>query len=508
MKGYCMYSEIQQMKEAGFSQRAVARMLDIHRKTVKRYWKMSADEYREEHEQIRRSSMLDRRREQILRWLREYPDLSAAQVCDWLKEHYDEAYTERTVSRYVRELREKYQLRKEGRKRDYEAVPELPMGQQVQVDFGEKVLKTAQGGSKKVYVAAFLLSHSRYKYVEAQGRPFTSEDLVGITNRCFAFFGGMPQELVFDQDSIVCVSENAGDIIYTHAFEKFRQACGFRIYLCRKADPESKGKIENTVKYVKGNFLENRVYMDDETLNQELLKWLDRTANAKIHGTTKRIPKEVFAQERTTLRPLPVQTNQAEREIHRKVRKDNTILYESNRYSVPLGTCYDCPDVVIRAENGELRIFTPRMEPICSHTLASGKGLLIQNQNHRRDRDSSLNQLQQDLEAALEHQADEYLSALRQDKPRYARDQFLMLRSLLEQYGLDKLLDAIRFCQKLRLFSSNTLRDYLEHQEKQSPPSAAPVTPPPAVLPVSDPVYHVQTQKRPVAEYAKVGAEG
>lgn len=505
MKGYCMYSEIQQLKEAGFSQRAVAKRLDIHRNTVKRYWEMSADEYRQEHEQIRRSSALDQRREQILGWLREYPNLTAAQVCDWLKEHYGEDYTERTVSRYVRGLREKYQLRKEERGRDYEAVPELPMGQQAQVDFGEKVLKTAKGGSKKVYIAAFLLSHSRYKYVEAQGRPFTSENLVGITGRCFAFFGGMPQELVFDQDSIVCVSENAGDILYTHAFEKFRQACGFRVRLCRKADPESKGKIENTVKYVKGNFLENRIYSDDETLNQELLKWLDRTANAKLHGTTKRIPKEVFAQERQHLRPLPVLTNQTEGVIRRKVRKDNTILYESNRYSVPLGTYYDCPDVVIRAESGELRVFTPKMEPICSHTLASGKGLLIQNQNHRRDRESGLNQLQQELEEALKHQVDEYLRALRKEKRRYARDQFLMIRSLLTQYGLDKLLDAIRCCHKLRVFSSNSVRDYLEHQEKQAAP---PVTPPPAVLPVPDLVYHIQTQKRPVAEYAKVGAEG
>ena len=504
MKGYCMYSEIHQLKEAGFSQRAVARMLDIHRKTVKRYWKMSADEYRQELEQIKRSSALDQRQEQILRWLREYPNLTAAQVCDWLKEHYGEDYTERTVSRYVRGLREKYQLKKEERGRNYEAVPELPMGQQAQVDFGEKVLKTDRGGSKKVYIAAFLLSHSRYKYVEAQGRPFTSEDLVGITHRCFAFFGGMPQELVFDQDSIVCVSENAGDILYTHAFEKFRQACGLRIRLCRKADPESKGKIENTVKYVKGNFLEHRIYTDDETLNQELLRWLDRTANAKLHGTTKRIPKEVFAQEREHLNPLPVRTVQAENVIQRKVRKDNTIVYESNRYSVPLGTYYDCPDVIIQAENGELRVFTAQMEPICSHTLASGKGLLIQNQNHRRDRDSGLNQLQQELEAALEHQADEYLRTLRQDKPRYARDQFLMLRSLLNQYGLDRLLDAIRFCHKLRLFSSNTVRDYLEHHEKQTPP---PVMPPVNVLPVSDPAYHIQTQKRPVAEYVKAGEQ-
>ena len=31
----------------------------------------------------------------------------------WLKEHYGEEYTERTVSRYVQGLREKYQLKKE-----------------------------------------------------------------------------------------------------------------------------------------------------------------------------------------------------------------------------------------------------------------------------------------------------------------------------------------------------------------------------------------------------------
>ena len=504
MKGYCMYSEIQQMKEAGFSQRAVARALDIHRKTVKRYWEMSVDEYQQEQERIRRSSTLDQRRERILGWLREYPGMTAAQVRDWLKEHYGEDYSERTVSRYVQGLREKYQLNKHEQGRDYAAVPELPMGQQVQVDFGEKVLKTVKGGSKKVYIAAFLLSHSRYKYVEAQGRPLTSEDLVGISHRCFAFFGGMPQELVFDQDSIVCVSENAGDILYTHTFEKFRQACGLRIHLCRKADPESKGKIENTVKYVKGNFLENRLYLDDETLNQELLKWLDRTANAKIHGTTKRIPKEVFTREKEHLRPLPVRTGQTDGVILRKVRKDNTIIFESNRYSVPLGTYYSNPEVVIQTENGELRVFSSEMEPICSHTLSSGKGLLIQNHAHLRDRDSGLNQLQQELEEALNHQADDFLRSLRKDKPRYARDQFLMLRSLLEQYGLDKLLDAIRFCHKLCLFSSNTIRDYIEYQDKQSTPPASP--PPAPLLPVPDPVYHVQTQKRPVSDYAKVGA--
>lgn len=208
--------------------------------------------------------------------------------------------------------------------------------------------------------------------------------------------------------------------------------------------------------------------------------------------------------EREHLRPVPVQSGMMDAVITRKVRKDNTIVYESNRYSVPLGTYYDCPEVVIQAENGELSVLTPQMEVICAHTLASGKGMLIQNQNHLRDRDSGLNQLQQELEEALEHQADDFLRSLRKEKPRYARDQFLMLRSLLERYGLDRLLDAIRFCRKLRLFSSNTVRDYIEHQDKQT---SHPVTAPSPVLPFSDPVYHVQTQKRSLDDYAKVGVE-
>jgi len=54
----------------------------------------------------------------------------------------------------------------------------------------------------------------------------------------------MPLELVFDQDHIVSVSENYGDIIYTYEFEKLRQECKLSIYLCRRSDPESKGNVK------------------------------------------------------------------------------------------------------------------------------------------------------------------------------------------------------------------------------------------------------------------------
>ena len=204
------------------------------------------------------------------------------------------------------------------------------MGQQMQVDFGQLLMPNVDGGQTRVYAAAFLLSASRYKYAEMQSRPFTAADLVNICHNCFRYFGGMPREMVFDQDSIVCVSENAGDIVYTYEFEKFRQETKMTIYMCRGADPESKGKIENTVKYIKGNFLSNRLYVDDGILNGSCLEWLSSGSGQPT----------IYFDEAV----LPV--------VCRTVRKDNTIIYDSNRYSVPLGTYNKQPEVRIETKEG------------------------------------------------------------------------------------------------------------------------------------------------------------
>lgn len=181
--------------------------------------------------------------------------MSSAQVEDWLKERYSACFKSRTVSRYVKKLRKKHNLPKTATPRSYEAVVELPMGQQVQVNFGQRYLENASGkGKTQVFPAVFVLSHSRYKYVWMQSLPFCAEDLVQACHRCFDYFDGKPQEMVFDQDSIVCVSENNGDITFTNAFETFKQGEKMKVFMCRPADPETKGKVENVVKYVAGNF--------------------------------------------------------------------------------------------------------------------------------------------------------------------------------------------------------------------------------------------------------------
>lgn len=115
----------------------------------------------------------------------------------------------------------------------------------------------------------------------------------------------------------------------------------FRIHLCRRADPESKGMIENVVKYIKGNFADSRVFSDIEDWNHRGLQWLQRTGNHQVHQTTKKRPAEVFLLEKQHLQPVSSLLSfesTSKQSITRTVSKDNTIRYKSNRYSVPLGT--------------------------------------------------------------------------------------------------------------------------------------------------------------------------
>ena len=91
------------------------------------------------------------------------------------------------------------------------------------------------------------------------------------------------------------------------------------------------------VKYVKSNFLACRIYHGISALNNEGMAWLDRTANAKIHETTKMIPNVVFSEEAKHLKPVPTLSKPLEPKTA-IIRKTNVVHYKQNRYEVPKGT--------------------------------------------------------------------------------------------------------------------------------------------------------------------------
>ena len=148
--------------------------------------------------------------------------------------------------------------------------------------------------------------------MEWQDRPFTTKDAIRCHENAFRFFGGCTEEIVYDQDHLLSVSENAGDLVLTAEFQAYVKDRKFRVHLCRKADPESKGMIENVVKYIKGNFADSRVFKDIEDWNERALQWLERTGNKNVHNTTKKSPVEVFLVEKQHLEPVsPLLSNES-----------------------------------------------------------------------------------------------------------------------------------------------------------------------------------------------------
>jgi len=460
------YTEIRKLNSEGFSNRQISKKLGIARNTVSKYLELDSEEMAIWLASTKtRSRKLDEHNQIILDWLREHPDISATQIHDWLEESGIINVSSASVRNYVSELREIHHLPKTSVVRAYEAVAELPIGYQAQVDFGQVWAEVASGGRIKLYVAAFVLSYSRYKYMIWQDRPFTTVDLIKVHEKAFKYFGGKPRQIVYDQDSIIVVNENAGDIIYTRQFDIYQQSEPFEIYMCRGSDPESKGKIENVIGFIKNNFAKNRLFYDLNRWNQEALAWLVRRGNGKQHNTTKRIPAIMFEEEQKHLIPdlsRRLKTKTDTTVSRRMVRKDNTIMYQANRYSVPLGTFKErgvsvdvyCTDRVLTIMNTETG------EVIAKHDEAFKKGQLVQDWKHKRNRKIGLEEMANKVIDCFDEkeEATRFVDELKQRYPRYVRDQFQIMLDFSQCHSREELNATVGFCIAMDIYSANEFK--------------------------------------------------
>lgn len=479
-----MYSKIQAMKSQGFKQRRVARVLKIHRTTVKKYWDMTPEEYQETILEPAKKSSLEQHKDLILSWLRTYPKVTAAQIYDWLQDKYSLQLAENSVRRYIRMLRIEYNIKPSADEREYEAIQDPPMGLQMQVDIGSISVENIRTRRyQKLYCIGFVLSHSRYKYGVWFPYPPEARDMINAIRSCFEWMGGKPRELVFDQDRLIAVDENYGDIIYTKEFEAFRQNEKLDIYLCRKGDPPSKGRIEAVVKFFKYNFARYRQYSEHWVWNEEFEKWLHRTGNAKKHSITKKIPAEVFAIEQGYLTPVSYEINNSDDNILiRKIRKDNTVMYDGNRYTVPTGSFGVHDDAQLEIEGDELLIYAGFCDILLAkHKISFEKGKLIQNNDHLRNKEIKIAEMKESLKVKFSdpEAAGRFLDEIHKRKTRYVRDQFLLIEKTLGEYDPQAVASALQYCLINELYSAVDFKDALTHFSqgiKKTPFSEEPVT--------------------------------
>ena len=455
-----MYYEIHKLKREGFKPVQIGRRLVMDYRTVKKYLNMNEEEYIEYAKgQANRKKLLDKYEDFVKNRLEKCEDASTAQIHDWLKENFEDFddVNEKTVFNFVLSIRQKYDIPKPFNHRQYEQIEELPYGKQAQVDFGEYNMTTEEGKRKKIYFLSMVLSRSRQKYVYFRNRPFTTLSVIDAHEKCFEYFGGTPEQLVYDQDTLLLVSENHGELLLTEQFRQYTRHREFKLHFCRKSDPESKGKVENVIKYIKYNFLRGRIYINIDCLNGQGVAWLSRTGNSKLHSTTKKIPQKEWETEKQYLKTInKLFIPEANIKAY-TVRKDNTIWYKSNFYGLPLDT-YHGPETTVRMKkvNENIILYDNYNSKIVEYKVHCGRGKLITNNNFKRDYSIGIDQLISGLSEIFScpKMATEYFQEVRINNPRYIRDQLQLIRKVAGMYDIEIINQAIIYCKENKILKA------------------------------------------------------
>src|SRR5580658_9578476 len=226
--------------------------------------------------------------------LQAYPRLTAERIFEEIRAAgYAGGYTQ--IKEYVRQIRPRP---------IEEAVQrfETPAGFQGQVDFASFNLPWGRR-----YALVVVLGYSRLLWLRFYPRQNMQALFAGLEG-AFTAFGGVPQELLFDQMRSVVIGDDRlsrGALVLNAEFLRFAAHWGFRPRACRPYRAKTKGKVERPIRYLRESFFYGRTFINDADLNAQAEYWVQQTANLRRHRTIGESPRRRFERdERQTLKSL------------------------------------------------------------------------------------------------------------------------------------------------------------------------------------------------------------
>jgi len=211
---------------------------------------------------------------------------------------------------------------------------------------------------------------------------------------------------------------------------------------------------------------EKRVYTayTRKHLERHLRQWLEETANVREHGTTGEPPRQRYERDEQAhmgryLTPAYL-TQAVPPQDTRKVDKTGLLSWKSNKYSAPMA--YQQARVGVRVEGSQLLLSDLETgAEIARHGISQGKGEVIRNNDHYRDKQARISDLESEIIERLGDVEGEALCGLlKQTSPRIYKDQLAGVKALLKRHAMPQALLS-RLIDRPAL-TATQVRDYLE----------------------------------------------
>jgi transposase len=349
-------------------------------------------------------------------------------------------------------------------------VPLVHPAGEAQVDFGEALVVIA-GVEQKAHYLAMDLPQSDDCFVAAFPAETTEAFLEGHI-RAFAYFGGVPTRILYDNTRIAVAKILGGEERQrTRSFSELQSYYLFADKFGRPAKGNDKGKVEGLVGYARRNFMVPIPRVSSwEELNAHLEQQCRKRRERRLRGHTETIG-ERFERDRAALLPLPAAPYEACEKISARVSSLSLVRYRSNDYSVP--TEYGHRQVWVKGYVHEV-VIACASEVIARHQRSYERGTvvfdplhylaLLEQKTRALDQAAPLAgwllpecfaQLRRLLEARLrKHGSREYVQVLR----------------LLETFDLEEVTYAVEQALKLGTISFDAVRHLLLCRIERRPP--------------------------------------
>ena len=273
---------------------------------------------------------------------------------------------------YVREVRPRFLI-----KRTFQRTVYRP-GELVQCDLWEprELIAVGHGQQRRGWVVTAELCWSR---LIAGSLVFSKEapDILWGLGRCLERIGVLPEKLVWDREGAI----HAGGGRPTDEFAGFCGQLGVGWLILEAADPQAKGILERSHRFMRSNFEPGRRFANHLDFQAQFDSWCDRV-NQRVHRTIRAVPAERLVEERSRMRPMPVALPDTGRRMVVRVPQQPYLRVDRNDYSI---------DPAFAGRRVELRVSQTEVTAVvldtgelaCRHRRSFAGGLTFTDPQHQ-----------------------------------------------------------------------------------------------------------------------------